>query len=99
MKAIEILEGFNRFFEEYYPNRGYFITRTVIESSKLSKLYKTYKLELWFTEGKHKELVTTIERSARVPDTMDETIVRGLNIELTHYMFKNYSKLLEYGVQ
>lgn len=98
MKTIDIVEGFNKFFEELYPNRGYFVSKLNIEQSKLSKLFKTYTLELWYVNGRYKEKAFYIEKSARIPDNMDESVIRDINIELSRMMFKNYSNLLEYGV-
>lgn len=99
MKTIDIVEGFNKFFEELYPNKGYFVSRLNVEQSKISKLYKTYTLEVWYIEGKYKKKVFDISKSARVPDNMDDIVIRDLNIEMTKAMFKNYSTLLEYGIQ
>lgn len=98
MKTIDIVEGFNKFFEDIYPNRGHFVSKLNIEQSKLSKLFKTYNLELWYVNGRYKEKAIHIEKSARIPDNMDESVIRDLNIELSKMMFKNYSNLLEYGV-
>lgn len=98
MKTIDIVEGFNKFFEEHYPNKGHFVSKLNVEQSKISKLYKTYTIEIWYIEGSYKKNVLHIEKSARVPDNMDEVIIRDLNVELTRMMFKNYSNLLEYGV-
>lgn len=99
MKTIDIVEGFNKFFESIYPNKGHFVSKLNIEQSKLSKLFKTYNLELWYVNGRYKEKAIYIEKSARIPDNMDESVIRDLNIELSKMMFKNYSNLLEYGVQ
>jgi hypothetical protein len=98
MKTIDIVEGFNKFFIELHPNRGYFVSKLNVEQGKISKLYKTYTLEVWYIEGKYKKRVLTISKSARVPDNMDDIVIRDLNIELTRMMFKEYSNLLEYGV-
>ena len=98
MKTIDILEGFNQFFEERYPKRGHFVSKLNVEQSKISKLYKTYTIEVWYVEGTYKKSVLTLQKSARVPDNMDDMVIRDLNIELTRMMFKNYSNLLEYGV-
>ena len=98
MKTIDIVEGFNQFFEEMYPKKGHFVSKLNIEPSKISKMYKTYTIEVWYIEGTYKKKVLNISESARVPDNMDETIIRNLNVELTKMMFKNYSNLLEYGV-
>ena len=98
MKTIDIVEGFNKFFVERYPNRGFFVSKLIVEQGKISKLYKTYTLEVWYIDGTYKKKVLHISKSARVPDNMDETVIRDLNIELTKMMFTNYSNLLEYGV-
>lgn len=98
MKTIDILEGFNQFFEERYPKRGHFVSKLNVEQSKISKLYKTYTIEVWYVEGTYKKSVLTLQKSARVPDNMDDIVIRDLNIELSKAMFKNYSNLLEYGV-
>ena len=98
MKTIDIIEGFNQFFESYYPNKGHFVSKLNVEQGKISKLYKTYTLEVWYVEGTYKKKVLDIQKSARVPDNMDEVVIRDLNVELTKMMFKNYSTLLEYGV-
>ena len=44
MKTIDIVEGFNKFFVELYPNRGFFVSKLNVEQGKISKLYKTYTL-------------------------------------------------------
>lgn len=98
MKTIDIVEGFNKFFEKLYPNRGYFVSKLTIEQNKNVKLIKTYNLELWYVNGRYKDKAIYIEKSVRVPDNMDESIIKDMNIELSRLMFKNYSKLLEYGV-
>ena len=98
MKTIDIVEGFNKFFEELYPNRGYFVSKLTIEQNKNVKLIKTYNLELWYVNGRYKDKAICIEKSVRVPDNMDESVIKDINIELSRLMFKNYSKLLEYGV-
>jgi hypothetical protein len=98
MKTIDIVEGFNKFFIELYPNRGFFVSKLNVEQGKISKLYKTYTLEVWYIDGTYKKKVLHISKSARIPDNMDDIVIRDLNIELTKAMFKNYSTLLEYGV-
>ena len=98
MKTIDIIEGFNKFFVELYPNKGHFVSKLNVEQSKISKLYKTYTIEVWYVEGTYNKKVLHIQKSARVPDNMDEIVIRDLNIELTRMMFKDYSNLLEYGV-
>ena len=99
MKTIDIVEGFNQFFEERYPNKGHFVSKLNIEQSNISKLYKTYTLEVWYVNGSYKKKVMDISKSARVPDNMDDIVIRDLNIELTKAMFRDYNILLEYGIQ
>lgn len=99
MKTIDIVEGFNQFFEEHYPNKGHFVSRLNIKQSTVSKLYKTYTLEVWYINGSYKKKVMDISKSARVPDNMDDIVIRDLNIELTKAMFRDYNILLEYGIQ
>lgn len=99
MKHIEIIEGLNKVFEEKYPDKGYFISKLSIEQSKVSKLYKTYTLEIWHINKASKTLISVIEKSARVPDNMDEQVIKDLNIELSHVLFRDYEKIMEYGIQ
>ena len=80
MKTIDIIEGFNKFFVELYPNKGYFVSKLNVEQSKISKLYKTYTIEVWYVEGTYNKKVLHIQKSARVPDNMDEVVIRDLNI-------------------
>jgi hypothetical protein len=54
---------------------------------------------VWYVDGKYRKKVFNISKSARVPDSMDDIVIRDLNIELSKAMFKNYSTLLEYGIQ
>lgn len=98
MKTIDIIEGFNRLFETKYPDKGYFISKLNIEQSKLSKIYKTYSLEIWYINKKDKTLINTIQKSARVTDNMDEKIIKELNIELSYVLFRDYEKLMKYGI-
>lgn len=99
MKHTEIIEGLNKAFEEKYPDKGYFISKLSIEQSKISKLYKTYTLEIWYTNKTLKTLAFVIQKSARVPDNMDEQVIKDLNIELCYILFRDYEKIMEYGIQ
>lgn len=99
MKTIEIIEGLNKLFEEVSPECGYFISKLSIEQSKISKIYKTYTLEVWHIKGTSKTLAVKVQQSARVPDNMDEQIIKNLNTELSYILFRDYEKIMEYGVQ
>lgn len=99
MKHTEIIEGLNKAFEEKYPNKGFFISKLSIEQSKISKLYKTYTLEIWHIKGQNKVKVIHVQTSARVPDNMDEHVIKNLNIELSYVLFRDYEKIMEYGIQ
>jgi hypothetical protein len=99
MKTLEIIEGLNRVFEEVSPECGYFIPKLSIEQSKISKLYKTYTLEVWHIKGTNKTRAIVIQTSARVPDNMDEQVIKDLNIKLSYMLFKDYEKIMEYGIQ
>lgn len=99
MKHTEIIEGLNKAFEEKYPNKGFFISKLSIEQSKISKLYKTYILEIWHINKTSKALISVIEISARVPDNMDEQVIKDLNIKLSYVLFRDYEKIMEYGIQ
>lgn len=99
MKRTEIIEGLNKVFEEKYPDKGYFISKLSIEQSKISKLYKTYTLEIWHINKTLKTLAAVIQKSARVPDNMDEQVIKDLNIELCYILFRDYEKIMEYGIQ
>lgn len=99
MKTIDIVEGYNKFFESMYPNRGHFVSKLNIEQNKIIKALKTYTLEVWYVKDRYKDRVFYIEKTDRISESNEENIIRDLNIELTRMMFKNYSNLLEYGVQ
>lgn len=97
MKNIDIVEGLNRYFEYHYPNKGHFISRLNIETNKLVKALKTYTLELWYINGKNKELFisTTLNKK---PSEDEEKVLRELNIEFTEVIFNNIDKVNQYGV-
>lgn len=99
MKHTEIIEGLNKVFEEVSPECGYFIPKLSIEQSKISKLYKTYTLEIWHIKGQNKAKVIQVQKYARVPDNMDEQVIKDLNIELCYILFRDYEKIMEYGIQ
>lgn len=98
MKIIDILEGFNKFFEKTYPNRGYFIHKLSIEQSKVSKIYKTYKLEIWNITNGNKRYVFTIQETGRFTESMEDEIVKLLNIKLIEGLFEHYNDILN-GIQ
>ena len=98
MKIVDILEGFNKFFEKTYPNRGYFIHKLSIEQSKVSKIYKTYKLEIWNITNGNKRCVFTIQETGRFTESMEDEKIKLLNIKLIEGLFEYYDDLLN-GIQ
>ena len=100
MKTLEIIEGLNKWYEEKYPNKGYFIHKLTNTSNTISKAYKTYNLEVWYKFGNKKELFLSLEKTCRCVSESDvSTILKGLNIEISKLLFKNFNKIKEYGVQ
>ena len=97
MKNIDIVEGLNRYFEYHYPSKGHFISRLNIETSKLVKAIKTYTLELWYINGKNKELFVSTTLNKK-PSEDEEKVLRELNIEFTEVIFNNIDKINQYGV-
>jgi hypothetical protein len=99
MSTFEIVEGLNKCFESVYPNKGYFISRLKIDSNALSKVYKTYTIELWFNSKEKKELILSKSITSRVVTDNDRnTILRDINISLSELIFKNYNKIMNYGI-
>lgn len=96
MKALDIINSLNRVLKEQ-NKEGFFITKLNIEKSNISKLYKTYTLEVWYYNITQKQLVITIQKSARVPEYMDEVVLRDLNMELCYTLFRDYDKIMSYA--
>ena len=97
MKALDIIKGLNKAFEEK-GNKGYFVSKLNVEQNSISKLYKTYTLEVWYLHEKNKQLAVKVQKIARVPDNMEDIVLRDLNIELCYGLFRDYNKLMEYGI-
>lgn len=96
MKTLDIINGLNKVFKEQ-NKEGFFVSKLDIKQSSISKLYKTYTLEVWYLNGSTKLLVANIQKSARVPEHMDEVILRDLNIELCYALFRDYDKIMSYA--
>lgn len=97
MKNIDIVEGLNRYFEYHYPNKGHFVSKLNIKTNKLVKALKTYTLELWYINGKNKELFVSTTLNKK-PSEDEEKVLRELNIEFTEVIFNNIDKVNQYGV-
>ena len=83
MKTIDIVEGFNKFFVERYPNRGFFVSKLNVEQGKISKLYKTYTLEVWCVDGENKQLISSASRTENVVSLEAEAELRQLLVQET----------------
>lgn len=97
MKNIDIVEGLNRYFECHYPNKGHFVSKLNIETNKLVKALKTYTLELWYINGKNKELFLTTQLDKK-PSEEEDKILRELNIKFTESILNNFYRVGRYGV-
>ena len=86
MKTIDIVEGFNKFFVELYPNRGFFVSKLNVEQGKISKLYKTYTLEVWYVDGKFKSVILISKVIGKTTDD-EESFNSKVNSELSTAIF------------
>lgn len=97
MKNIDIVEGLNRYFEYHYPGKGHFVSKLNIDNNKLVKALKTYTLELWYINGKNKELFISNALNKK-PSEDEEKVLRELNIEFTETILNNFDKIGRYGI-
>lgn len=96
MKTLDIINGLNKVFKEQ-NKEGFFVSKLDIKQSSISKLYKTYTLEVWYLNGSTKLIVAYLQKSARVPEYMDEAVLRDLNMELCYTLFRDYDKIMSYA--
>lgn len=95
---LDIVEGFNQYFEYKYPHKGHFVSHLSIETNKVVKVLKTYKLELWHIKGKNKELVISITENTKATELIDN-IQKTLNIKLTAELFNKLREIEnKYGI-
>lgn len=103
MRILDIIEGLNRFFTKKYPDKGHFIHILNVTSNPVSKIYKTYKLEVYYInkKSKTKELFITVQESGRFPDNeASETVIHSmLCSKIIEDILSNYNKLESYGIQ
>lgn len=103
MRIIDIIEGINKFFTERFPNKGHFVHILNVSNNPISKIYKTYRLELYYVDkkNKRKELFVVVQESGRFPDNeASEMLIHSmLSTNLVKSILSNYKQLESYGIQ
>ena len=95
---LEIVEGFNRYFETKYPNKGHFVSMMSIESNKVIKALKTYTLELWHVIGRKKELVFSISDNISA-SVLSDNAHKSMVIKFTTEIFNKLEDIEnKYGI-
>ena len=109
MKAEDIIEGLNRYIETVRKERcisakGHIVLHREILPHPSFKVYKTYKYTLWFSSGKKCYNIATLQQTSKVPDNLEESMLREMNIHLSTMIFtwirsEKFNKVIngEYG--
>ena len=97
MRTVDIIEALNNVFE-FNRHKGHFVSKMTIETNSISKAHKLYKIEVWYVNNGIKDLVFTIQESARVVDGNEDAILKTLNTRLLEYMLSNIDSLMRYGI-
>ena len=103
MRILNIIEGLNRFFTEKFPDKGHFVHIINVSNNPVSKIYKTYTLDVYYIDriSKKKELFVRVQESGRFPDNENSEILIHtiLVTNLIKIILSSYNKLEAYGIQ
>lgn len=109
MKAEDIIEGLNRHIEvvrseKSIKAKGHIVLHKEIVPHPSFKVYKMYAYTVWFAVGKKLNRLFTIQQTARITESLEEAIIRELNIILSTWIFNwigssSYNEVIngEYG--
>lgn len=91
MKAEDIIEGLNRHIEsvrkrEGISPKGHLVLQRVTETHPVFKVYKTYKIILWFVKDWKSYRIISMEHTVKATDTQ-ETVMRDINAQLSTQIF------------
>ena len=92
MKAEDIIEGLNRYIdivrkERGISTKGHIVLHREILPHSSFKVYKTYTYTLWFSNGKKCNKIVTLQQTNKVPDSLEENMLREMNIHLSTMIF------------
>lgn len=92
MKIENIVEGLNRFIEDKrdvlkIKTNGHLVLQRTMKPRQTFKAYKEYKYIIWFVKDGKKYNIITIEKTAKVLDGQEGTILKIMDIELSKMIF------------
>jgi hypothetical protein len=92
MKTEAIIEGLNRYIDEYrklnnITTKGHLVLQKIIEP-KAFKVYKEGIYTLWFILNRKKYEVLKLSKIDKIQEGQEETLYRALDIELIKEIFK-----------
>ncbi len=100
MEINNIIEGLNVYYEGF-PNRrkGYFVLHKTIDSNPIVKSQKTYRMQVWFVNGKEKIPSFKAQYSNRIVTDAEEdkalsSLTTSITISLLEYInTQNFKEL------
>lgn len=105
MKIEDVIESLNRHIERIREDlgikaKGHLVLHKSIEVHPTIKIYKCYTYDVFFVNGRSKEIVINTSYKGRVPTTEEESVKHKLDIQLCTLMFEwvdsdTYRKVLK----